>query len=108
MVGHNVFLVAFKMAAMRDSIEFHFLNLFQHSSFCRYSFEGILQAIYGFDRGTLDCNGDHCIFEKATDVLKMLDVEHAEFYIDFIVLCVFFVLLRIGIYFVLRWRVKAR
>lgn len=75
----------------------------------RYSFEGILQAIYGFDREPLDCEKDdkhQCIFKEADDILKELDVENAKFYIDFIVLCSFFVVLRVACYLVLRWRVK--
>lgn len=74
----------------------------------RYSFEGTLQAIYGLDRGELDCDENHCIFRDGTDVLKEMDVEDAKFYIDFIVLCAFFVVLRGGCYLVLRWRVKAQ
>ena len=75
---------------------------------CRYSFEGVLQAIYGRDRGELECGEQHCIFSQASDVLEQLDVQHAEFYLDFIILCIFFVALRIGCYLVLRWRVKSQ
>lgn len=74
----------------------------------RYSFEGVLQAIYGRDRGKLDCSEDTCIFKQASDVLEELDVQHAEFYLDFIILCIFFVALRVGCYLVLRWRVKSQ
>ncbi len=40
--------------------------------------------------------------------LQALDVENARFWVDFVVLCVFFVILRFGCYLVLRWRVKVR
>ena len=76
---------------------------------CRYSFEGVLQAIYGYDREPFECEKDSkraCIFQEGDDVLKELDVEHANFYIDFIALCSFFVVLRAACYLVLRWRVK--
>ncbi|XP_041373153.1 ATP-binding cassette sub-family G member 4-like isoform X2 [Gigantopelta aegis] len=85
-----------------------YLQWLSYASYIRYSFEGVLQAIYGFDRGDLGCDKHVCIFQKASDVLKQMDVENAEFYIDFIILCVFFIILRIGIYFVLRWRVKSQ
>lgn len=75
--------------------------------FYRYSFEGVLQAIYGFDRDTLECEKQPCYFSKPEEILQQMDVQDAKFYIDFIVLCAFFVILRIGCYFVLRWRVKA-
>jgi ATP-binding cassette subfamily G (WHITE) protein 1 len=77
----------------------------------RYSFEGTLQAIYGFDREPLDCDKNvteiyQCRFRDPSEVLKELDVDQAKFHIDFIALCAFFVLLRIGCYVMLRWRVK--
>jgi hypothetical protein len=85
-------------------------QLYFYLILCRYSFEGVLQAIYGFDREPLDCEKldekHQCIFKEADDILKELDVENAKFYIDFIVLCSFFVVLRVACYMVLRWRVK--
>jgi len=87
-----------------------YLQWLSYLSYIRYSFEGVLQAIYGFDRGPLECENklinNTCVFHNSSDVLKQLDVENAEFYIDFIVLCSFFVVLRGACYFVLRWKVK--
>ena len=47
----------------------------------RYSFEGALQAIYGFDRDPLECEGEGkaCLFHDGDDVLKELDVEKRSF-----------------------------
>lgn len=76
----------------------------------RYAFEGVLQAIYGFDRDPLKCepvDDAMCkILESPKKILEELDVEDAKFYMDFIWLCVFFVGLRIACYIVLWWRVK--
>ncbi|XP_070201428.1 ATP-binding cassette sub-family G member 4-like [Littorina saxatilis] len=85
-----------------------YLQWLSYLSYIRYSFEGVLQAIYGRDRGELECSEKQCIFTQASDVLEELDVQHAEFYLDFIILCIFFVILRIGCYLVLRWRVKSQ
>ncbi|BFZ14373.1 hypothetical protein BsWGS_17412 [Bradybaena similaris] len=85
-----------------------YLQWLSYMSYVRYAFEGTLLAIYGLDRGDLDCDENHCIFQQGRDVLKELDVEDAKFYVDFIVLCVFFVILRGGCYLVLRWRVKSQ
>lgn len=84
-----------------------YLQWLSYISYVRYSFEGVLQAIYGFDRDTLECEKQPCYFSKPEEILQQMDVQDAKFYIDFIVLCAFFVILRIGCYFVLRWRVKA-
>ncbi|ELT89387.1 hypothetical protein CAPTEDRAFT_167631 [Capitella teleta] len=89
-----------------------YLQWLSYASYVRYSFEGVLQAIYGFNRTPLSCehteehNKHLCMFKDGEEVLESLDVEHARFYIDFIVLCTFFVVLRIACYFVLRWRVR--
>ena len=76
-----------------------------------YSFEGCLQAIYGFERETLECEkviDERCIFREGTDILKEMDVDTAKFYLDFIILCSYFLILRAGCYFVLRWRVRIK
>ena len=86
-----------------------YLQWLSYLSYVRYSFEGVLQAVYGFDREPLECTENDvtlCKFRVGEDILKQLDVEDAKFYVDFIALCVFFLVLRIGCYFVLRWRVR--
>ncbi|XP_052803744.1 ATP-binding cassette sub-family G member 1-like isoform X2 [Mya arenaria] len=89
-----------------------YLQWISYMSYIGYAFEGVLQAVYGFDRATLDCLKDErspeCRYLDPENVLTDLDVDKAEFYIDFIALCVFFVVLRVSCYFVLRWRVKAQ
>ncbi|XP_021374255.1 ATP-binding cassette sub-family G member 1-like [Mizuhopecten yessoensis] len=85
-----------------------YLQWLSYISYIGYSFEGVLQAIYGNGRESLDCDKQICMFNKPDMILKEMDVEGASFYVDFIVLCVFFVILRVGCYFVLRWRVKAQ
>ena len=76
--------------------------------FYRYSFEGVLQAIYGFERENLECTKDFCEMKSPDNILESLDVDEAKFYVDFIILCIFFIVLRTSCYFVLRWRVKAQ
>ena len=80
----------------------------RHACF-RFSFEGVLQAIYAFDRGPLECekNATICMFRDPQAVLKALDVEDAKFYLDFIYLGIFFFGLRTLCYFVLKWRVRS-
>ncbi|XP_013397393.1 ATP-binding cassette sub-family G member 4 isoform X2 [Lingula anatina] len=85
-----------------------YLQWLSYSSYIRYSFEGVLHAVYGFDREKLDCDKEMCFLDKPADILKEMDVEDAKFWIDFVVLCVFFVILRVLCYLVLMWKVKAQ
>lgn len=73
----------------------------------RYSFEGVLHVIYGMDRAKLECDegAADCHFQNSQDLLKEMDVDKGAFYIDFLVLCAFFVILRFACYIALKVRI---
>ena len=71
-------------------------------------------AIYGNKRGPLECKDRRCIFTNSEDVLASMDVEEnalylegAKVYFDCLVLSLFFIILRLAAYLVLRYKVKS-
>ncbi len=91
-----------------------YMQWMTYISFARYSWEGTIVAIYGNNRGSLNCDKPRCIFKSSKEVLEAMDVnenamflDYAKFHFDCIVLGFFFITLRLITYLVLRYKVKS-
>ncbi|VUZ51605.1 unnamed protein product [Hymenolepis diminuta] len=89
-----------------------YLQWLSYSSFTRYAFEGSMKAIYGSNRTAMNCSkrpsasaSMPCLGDPQS-VLNLLSISQYHFGIDFIVLILFFFVLRLLCFIVLRWRVR--
>lgn len=91
-----------------------YMQWLTYISFARYSWEGMLVAIYGNNRGALACKDtDKLCFRESGDVLHSMDIEETalhinqgKFYFDCVVLSLFFITLRLITYMVLRHKIR--
>ncbi|XP_049533701.1 ATP-binding cassette sub-family G member 4-like isoform X1 [Anopheles darlingi] len=91
---------------VRFSQMFDFLKPFTYFAYFRYSFEGSMQAIYGFDRENLPCTGDFCYFSKVAKLLENFDILENTFVMDVCGLLVWILVLHVALYMSLVWRMK--
>lgn len=76
---------------------FDFLIPFTYIGYFRYSFEGAMQAIYGFDRANIPCE-KFCYFGKVSKFLESFDMEENNFTMDVSGLLVWIFVLHLALY----------
>ncbi|XP_046414956.1 ATP-binding cassette subfamily G member 4-like [Neodiprion fabricii] len=79
-----------------------------HISFLKYGFEGVMVAIYGYDRPKLDCSIVYCHYKYPRQLLKEVDMTEAEYWSSISILIGLYFALEVIAYIALRIRLKHR
>lgn len=79
-----------------------------HTSFLKYGLEGVVHAIFGYDRTKMSCSSDYCHFVYPQRFLDQVGMDEARFTLDVLVLLALYFALRITTYLALLARVSAK
>ncbi|XP_003693536.1 ATP-binding cassette sub-family G member 4-like [Apis florea] len=85
-----------------------YLRWLFHLSFLKYGFEGVMIAIYGYDRPKLSCSDVYCHFAIPETLLNAVDMKQANYWFCLIVLVALYVMLDIGTYTLLKLKLEKR
>ncbi len=84
-----------------------YMTWMTYVSFFRYGFEGSMIAIYDYDRPPLDCSEPYCHFRFPQKFLEKFDMAHSSYLLCVIGMLVYFFVMLIAGYFLLRFKVKS-
>ncbi|XP_058815896.1 ATP-binding cassette sub-family G member 4-like [Topomyia yanbarensis] len=84
---------------------FDFLIPFTYIGYFRYSFEGAMQAVYGFDRANIPCE-KFCYFGKVSKFMESFDMAENNFTMDVTGLLVWIFVLHVALFASLAIRLK--
>ncbi|CAK9797704.1 ATP-binding cassette subfamily G member 4 [Anthophora quadrimaculata] len=85
-----------------------YLRWLFHLSFLKYGFEGVMIAIYGYDRPKLSCSDVYCHFAMPETLLNAVDMEQTNYWFCLIVLICLYLMLDIGTYTLLKLKLEKR
>ncbi|XP_037960699.1 ATP-binding cassette sub-family G member 4-like [Teleopsis dalmanni] len=85
-----------------------YLKWGSHISYLRYGLEGFIGAIYGENRGVLDCNeAPYCHYRYPKKFLDEITMRGDQFWKDFYALCIITVAFKILAYIVLKAKIQS-
>ncbi|XP_029032461.1 ATP-binding cassette sub-family G member 4-like isoform X1 [Osmia bicornis bicornis] len=79
-----------------------------HLSFLKYGFEGVMIAIYGYNRPKLSCSGVYCHFAIPEKLLSAMDMKQADYCFSLIVLAGLYVILDLSTFTLLKFKLEKR
>ncbi|XP_012140084.1 ATP-binding cassette sub-family G member 4 isoform X4 [Megachile rotundata] len=85
-----------------------YLRWLFHLSFLKYGFEGVMIAIYGYNRPKLSCSDVYCHFAVPEKLLSAMDMTQADYWFSFFVLTALYIILDIATFTLLKLKLEKR
>ncbi|XP_018319873.1 ATP-binding cassette sub-family G member 1 [Agrilus planipennis] len=84
------------------------IRLAMYFSYLRYALEGLILAVYGYNREKLPCPEEEifCQYRDAKPFMAIMGMENAMFWVDILVLLFFFIFFRVVSLYLLRQRLR--
>lgn len=79
-----------------------------HTSFLKYGLEGVAHAVFGYDRGKMQCSSDYCHFVQPQKFLDQVGMDEARMTVDAVVLISLYFAIRLTTYAALVVRVSGK
>ncbi|XP_017777686.1 PREDICTED: ATP-binding cassette sub-family G member 1-like [Nicrophorus vespilloides] len=87
----------------------HYLSWFYNFSFLKYGAEGMIGSVMGYERSALPCpKSDFCQYTYPEKFIDDLGINANQIELDFVLLIIMFVALRIIIYLILKMKLKRK
>lgn len=83
-----------------------YLRWFFDVSFLKYSLDGAMLALFGYDRQRLDCNEMYCHLSRPKYILKNLDMENANYQLAIFFMFGLLIMLRIIAFYIMSFRLR--
>ncbi|XP_076247006.1 ATP-binding cassette subfamily G member 4 isoform X2 [Calliopsis andreniformis] len=79
-----------------------------HLSFLKYGFEGVMVAMYGYNRPKLSCSDVYCHFAIPETVLSAVDMKKADYWFCMVILILAYTVLNICTFTLLKLKLEKR
>lgn len=85
-----------------------YIRVMMSFSYLRYGLEGLIDAMYGYDRGDTVCPESevYCMFAKAKFLKMVLGFEDVNFLVSIVALIMYYVLFTVTAYYMIKIRIS--
>ncbi|EDW64893.1 ATP-binding cassette sub-family G member 4 isoform X1 [Drosophila virilis] len=83
-----------------------YLRWFFDVSFLKYSLDGAMLALFGYDRARLECNEMYCHLSRPKHILKDLDMVNANYQLAIFFMLGLLIMMRILAFYIMSFRLR--